>query len=107
MGRWAGMGIDWSKMFDAVKKMNRMKTIELFDCFLTKEFVEKFGKQFPPGQLSLITDKCFFIFQITSLLDILNSLGEMRNKRILEFPLKYIWIYLDNDLNKKKISLFS
>ena len=102
LGRMGPLGIDWSKMFDAVKKMNRMKTIEFVSCFLTKELVEKFGKQFPPGQSSLIINSCYFDFQITSLLDFLNSLGEMRNKKILRInQWNYTRIRLDNNLDKE------
>ena len=41
-------------------------------------------KQFPPGQTLVIQGNCCFGLEITSLLEILNSLGEMKDKKILQ-----------------------
>merc|ERR1719483_133367 len=74
--------------------------IQFVDCWLGKEFFDQFLKQFPPGQSLINLRHCSFSgFHITSLLDILNSLGEMKDKKILK--MKYIHAFLDNDLDEE------
>ena len=97
------LDFDLSYMFDVLKKMNgmKMKMIQLADCWLKNDFFYQFLKQFPPGLSLIISPNCMISFQITSLLKILNSLGEMKAKKVLK-NYDEIDACLDNDLDEEK-----
>ena len=95
------LDVDLSYMFDVVKKIDGMKTIQLADCWLKKDFFYQFLKQFPPGHSLIIHPNCMIHFHITSLLEILNSLGEMKAQKNLKIYDKIV-VRLDNDLDKEK-----
>ena len=84
MGELNPLDVDLSYMLDVLKKIHGMKMIVFESWELKKEFFGQFLKQFPPGQTLVIQGNCCFSFQITSLLEILNSLGEMKDKKILQ-----------------------
>ena len=86
------LDFDLSYMFDVLKKMNGMKMIQLADCWLESDFFYQFLKQFPPALTLIISQNCMISFHITSLLKILNSLEEMKTKKVLKI---YDKIYLD------------
>ena len=96
----AMLDFDLSYMFDVVKKMNGMKMIQLADCWLKNDFFYQFLKQFPPALTLIISPTCMISFHITSLLKILNSVGEMKAKKVLK--IYKIDAYLDNDLDEEK-----
>ena len=78
------LDVDLSYMLDVLKKIHGMKMIVFESWELKKEFFGQFLKQFPPGLTLVIQGNCTFSFEITSLLEILNSLGEMKDKKILQ-----------------------
>ena len=80
----AELDVDLSYMLDVLKKIHGMEMIVFESWGLKKEFFGQFLKQFPPGQTLIIQRNCYFSFHITSLLEILNSLGEMKDKKILK-----------------------
>ena len=94
------LDFDPSHMFDVLKKINGMKTIQLSDCRLNKDFFDQFLKQFPPGHSLIIHSNCTISIHITSLLEILTSLGEMKAQKNLKID--KINPFLDNDLDKEK-----
>ena len=83
---------------DILKKIHGMKMIVFESWELKKEFFGQFLKQFPPGQTLV---NCYFSFQINSLLETLNSLGEMKEKKILKIN-NIEWHGYQNDLDKEK-----
>ena len=66
---------------------------------MNKGMIDKFLMEVPPTQLLIILENCHFFFHISSLLDILNSLGKMKDKKILK--MKDIHAFLDNNLNEE------
>ena len=72
------LDVDLSYMLDVLKKIHGMKMVVFESWELKKEFFGQFLKQFPPGLTLVIQGNCTFSFEITSLLEILNSLGEMK-----------------------------
>ena len=95
---------DPSYMFDVLKKINGMKMIQLANCSLQEDFFDQFLKQFPPGHSLIIDHHCMISIHITSLLEILTSLGEMKaqkNLKIDEMDIR-IGASLVNDLDKEK-----
>ena len=93
------LDFDIPYLFDILKKMNGLKIIQFSNCMMNKGVIDKFLMEVPPTRLLLILEDCHFFFHISSLLDILNSLGEMKNKKILK--MKYIHAFLDNDLDEE------
>ena len=83
-------------MLDVLKKIHGMEMIVFESWWLQKEFFGQFLKQFPPGQKLIIQGNCYFSFHITSLLEILNSLGEMKDKKMLKI---YNLLIQDLDLD--------
>ena len=98
------LDFDPSYMFDVLKKINGMKMIQLANCWLQKDFFDQFLKQFPPGHSLIIGINCMISIHITSLLEILTSLGEMKAQKNLKIDKMDIKIEasLVNDLDKKK-----
>ena len=99
------LDVDLSYMLDVLKKINGMKMIVFESWELKKEFFGQFWKQFPPGQTLVIQGNCWFSFQITSLLEILNSLGEMKDKKMLKINnIEWGVNYMDglDDLDEEK-----
>ena len=78
------LDVDLSYMLDVLKKIPGMKMIVFESWDLKDGFFGQFLNQFPPGQTLVIQGNCWFSFQITSLLEILKSLGEMMDKKILQ-----------------------
>ena len=104
MGELKPLEIDLSYMLDVLKKIHGMKMIVFESLELKKEFFGQFLKQFPPGLTLVIQGNCTFSFEITSLLEILNSLGEMKDKKILQIN-NIEWDdddYLHFDLHKEE-----
>ena len=101
MGELNPLDVDLSYMLDVIKKIHGMKMIVFESWELKKEFFGQFLKQFPPGQTLVIQGNCYFSFQITSLLETLNSLGEMKEKKILKIN-NIEWHGYQNDLDKEK-----
>ena len=95
------LDFDLPYLFDILKKMNGLKIIQFSNCMMNKGMIDKFLMEVPPTRLLLILEDCHFFFHISSLLDILNSLGEMKDKKILEI-VDYTCFFLDNDLDKEK-----
>ena len=95
---------DPSYMFDVLKKINGMKMIQLANCWLKEDFFDQFLKQFPPGHSLIIGMNCMIFIHITSLLEILTSLGEMKAQKNLNIDKMDIKIEasLINDLDKEK-----
>ena len=85
-----------SYMFNVLKKIDGMQMIEFADCMLKDGFLE----QFPPGLKLIIQRDCTFYFHISYLLEVLNSLGEMKAKKMLE--INNIDIDFDHDLDKEE-----
>ena len=81
-------------MFDTLREIDGMKIIEFADCMLNDGFLD----QFPPGLKLIIKSDCTFYFSITSLLEILKSLGEMKAKKMLE--MNNIDVSFDHDLDE-------
>ena len=98
MGELNPLDVDLSYMLDVLKKIHGMKMIVFESLELKKEFFGQFLKQFPHGQTLV---NCYFSFQINSLLETLNSLGEMKEKKILEIN-NIEWHGYQNDLDKEK-----
>ena len=94
------LDFDPSYMFDVLKKINGMKTIQLSYCWLEKDFFDQILKQFPPGHSLIIHSNCTISIPITSLLEILTSLGEMKAQKNLKID--KIDAYLVNYLDKEK-----
>ena len=92
------LDVDLSYMLDVLKKIHGMEMIVFESLELKKEFFSQFLKQFPHGQTLV---NCYFSFQINSLLETLNSLGEMKEKKILEIN-NIEWHGYQNDLDKEK-----
>ena len=90
---------DFSSFWDVLKKIDRMKMIEFGCCNFEKESFGPLLKQLPPSQSLIIQDNCYFIFPITSLLEILNSLGEMKEKKILKINMIVGEAGLDDEEN--------
>ena len=84
VGNGLHSNLDFSYMLDVLKKIQGLKTIGFESCKLEEEFFDKFLKQLPPGQTLIIQANCYFFFHITSLLENLNSLGEMKEKKMLK-----------------------
>ena len=98
MGELNPLDVDLSYMLDVLKKIHGMKMIVFESLELKKEFFSQFLKQFPHGQTLV---NCYFSFQINSLLETLNSLGEMKEKKILKIN-NIAWHGYQNDLDKEK-----
>ena len=102
----SNLDFDFSYMLDVLKKIHGMKTIGFESCKLEKEFFDQFLKQLPPGQTLIIQANCYFFFHITSLLENLNSLGEMKEKKILKIfdtiDGKQLVFKILNDLDEEK-----
>ena len=85
--------------FDVLKKIDGLKTIQFTRCSMKNDFL----KQFPPGVKLIIKEYCPFSFHITSLLGHLNSLGEMKAKKMLEIDNINLNIDIsDHDLDEEK-----
>lgn len=93
------LDFDLSHMFDILKKMNGLKTIQFANCIMNKGMIDKFLMEFPHTQFLVIFENCNFFFHISSVLEILNCLGEMKDKKILK--MKNIHAFLDNDLDEE------
>ena len=98
--------LDFSYMLDVLKKIQGLKTIGFESCKLEEEFFDQFLKQLPPGQTLIIQANCYFFFHITSLLENLNSLGEMKEKKMLKILYnivdKQLKFEILNDLDEEK-----
>ena len=76
--------------------------IQLDDCCLKNDFLN----QFPPGLKLILKGLSYFEFNITSLLENLNSLGEMMEKKMLKIfdtiDGKQLVFKILNDLDEEK-----
>ena len=90
------MDCDISYFFDVLMKIG-LKMIQFAACLFKNDCL----KQFPPGLKLIIKGHSTFEFHITSLLENLNSLGEMKAKKTLEIEDVDIKI-ADHDLDEEK-----